>query len=288
MTGDEYKTEFGLPAAKKTDAEKALSLALEVRKFEIELYWKRATYFWAFLAITLGGYFTVLGAKFQQCSEKGEALLTISCLGFVFAVAWYFVNRASKFWQENWENHVDLLEDGVFGPLYKTVVLEADLRFRQLEGPYPFSVSKINQLLSLFVVVLFLLLASATLHRYFGWWCPPYFTSGVVVLDIVAVVVLDLTSPKRRKAAFDGSAGENLFVVVLFLLLGVFLLAVWWWWPRVSSVVIVILTIEAVAVLCHWGRTNLDWKHPKLTKAKSVHAVRRRTKISPPNCEPDV
>jgi hypothetical protein len=171
MTNDEYRIAFGLPTAKKTDIEKALNLALEIRKFEIELYWKRAAYFWAFLAITLGGYFTVLGAKFQQCNEKGEALLTISCLGFVFSVAWYFVNRASKFWQENWENHVDLLEDAVFGPLYKTVLHDANLRFWKFNGPYPFSVSKINQLLSLFVVVLFFLLAATTFYRHYdiGW-----------------------------------------------------------------------------------------------------------------------
>jgi hypothetical protein len=110
---------------------------------------------YTFLAIALGGYFTVLSAKFERPDEKGEALLTISCLGFVFSVARYFVNRASKFWQENRENHADLLEDAVIGPLYKTVVHNANLRFWQICGTYPFSVPKINQLLSLFVMVLF-------------------------------------------------------------------------------------------------------------------------------------
>lgn len=44
----------------KTDPNQALASALDraldSRKFEIELYWKRATYFWAFLAVTLAGY----------------------------------------------------------------------------------------------------------------------------------------------------------------------------------------------------------------------------------------
>lgn len=40
---------------------------------------------------------------------------------------------ASKFWQENWENHIDLLEDYVTGPLHKIY-----------SAGESFSVSKIN------------------------------------------------------------------------------------------------------------------------------------------------
>lgn len=35
----------------------ALKMALDTRKFEIELYWKRATYFWAFIALAFGAFF---------------------------------------------------------------------------------------------------------------------------------------------------------------------------------------------------------------------------------------
>lgn len=275
MTNDEYSAAFGLPTAKKADIEKVLDRALEIRKFEIDLYWKRAAYFWAFLAITLGGYFTVLGAKFQECDEKGEALLTISCLGLIFSVAWYFVNRASKFWQENWENHVDLLESSVDGPLYKTVVFDADLGFWKLNGPYPFSVSKVNQLLSLFVVALFLLLAAGTLHRYFGWPWPLFNSVVAVFLTVVLLTIVavpDWRAPKHAKANF------------LPLLANVGLLATWWLWrPQVSSVMAIILTVEAVAVLFRWGRTDLKWRRPQRptngTIAKQVYAVRRTTEI---------
>jgi hypothetical protein len=34
----------------------ALKEAQENRKFEIELYWKRAAYFWVFIGATFGGY----------------------------------------------------------------------------------------------------------------------------------------------------------------------------------------------------------------------------------------
>ena len=46
-------------------------------------------------------------------------LLVLACLGFIFSVAWILVNKGSKHWQENWENHIDLLEDSVTGPLHK-------------------------------------------------------------------------------------------------------------------------------------------------------------------------
>ena len=191
VTRDDYMKQFGLPEAAKTDIERALAQALEIRKFEIELYWKRAAYFWAFLAITLGGYGAVYAARICPRWEKGEALLAISCFGVVFAVAWYFVNRASKFWQENWENHVDLLEDAVAGPLYKTVVHDAGMWFLKLNGPYPFSVSKVNQLLSLFVVVVFSVLAGATVYRYYGFGWPPDASPAVIVgLAVVAVTIL--------------------------------------------------------------------------------------------------
>lgn len=63
----------------------ALKEAREVRKFEIDLYWKRATYFWVFIAAAFGGY-SALGDKQQTL-----AFLT-ACLGFIFSLAWYFVN----------------------------------------------------------------------------------------------------------------------------------------------------------------------------------------------------
>ncbi len=172
-------------------AEDALNLALEIRKFEIELYWKRATYFWAFLAVILGAYLALLTAKDLPCDQRGEILLTISCLGLVFSVAWYFVNRASKFWQENWEGHVDLLEDSINGPLYKTIVRREGLSFFSLNGPYTFSVSKINQLLSLFIVVLFFLLAARVSILYHLIGCPlVQYGNLVACLTGVAIAAL--------------------------------------------------------------------------------------------------
>ena len=40
--------------------EEALKIALDTRKFEIELYWKRASYFWLFIGAVFVAYFSTL------------------------------------------------------------------------------------------------------------------------------------------------------------------------------------------------------------------------------------
>lgn len=181
--------------SKQTRAEKALAVALEIRKFEIEMYWKRAAYFWAFLALILGSYVAVLTTAAKELQDhpllKADGLLTISCLGIVFSVAWYFVNRGSKFWQENWEKHVDLLENSVQGPLYKTVLSDEDPCFRDPMQPYPFSVSKINQILSLVTTCVFLLLALMTALMIVlcgnQWWPTPSVSKYLAYLAMILI-----------------------------------------------------------------------------------------------------
>ena len=140
--------------------EEALRQALDIRKFEIELYWKRATYFWTFIGATFAGYGAV---QASTIAVKTDLSVILSCLGTVFSFGWFCVNQGSKQWQENWENHVDMLEDSVVGPLYKIVLRRArPTKWRWLTewiaGPAPLSVSKINQIISLFVTATWLLL----------------------------------------------------------------------------------------------------------------------------------
>lgn len=174
LTLAQYRSLFEMTeentARKESKAAKALATALDIRKFEIDLYWKRATYFWAFIAATFTAYFLLLNSSMTDPNAKRRSLLMVSCLGIVFSVAWYFVNRASKKWQENWEKHVDLLEDAVHGPLYKTVITDPDTAFLDFAGPYDFSVSKLNQTLSLFIVIVFVLIAGTTVSQSTHWF----------------------------------------------------------------------------------------------------------------------
>lgn len=144
--------------------EKALYQSLDTRKFEIELYWKRAAYFWAFLAATFAAYFVVL----SKSEPPQDILFLLNCLGLMFSISWYFVNRGSKFWQENWERHVDMLEDQVIGPLYKITRNPKPLKFRYLHKEYPFSVSKVNQILNIFVIVIWIFLGVRTVFETIG------------------------------------------------------------------------------------------------------------------------
>ncbi len=123
---------------------KALERAWKNRDFEIEMYWKRANYFWAFITTAFAGYFIIL----SQLDDKfAQAELLIACIGFIFSYGWFLVNMGSKKWQENWERHIDMLEEDVTGHLYKSVLDKTS-----------FSVSGINQVISGFVTTIWFLL----------------------------------------------------------------------------------------------------------------------------------
>lgn len=143
---ERYKKRFGLTSQSLDKAESALEHALDIRKFEIDLYWKRAGYFWALIAVAFAGFFAVLAS--ESIDNRDYYAYIIGVIGLVFTWAWLLVNRGSKFWQENWENHVDMLEDDVIGPLYKTILhrpKETHFIDAYITGPLPISVSKINQ-----------------------------------------------------------------------------------------------------------------------------------------------
>jgi hypothetical protein len=157
MTHQEYLALFTgkVAGSEKQKAEKALDFALDIRKFEIELYWKRATYFWTFIGAALAGYALVY--KATEPNPNAWLSLLFSSLGLLFSTAWYLVNRGSKFWQNNWERHVDLLEDEVMGPLYKTIAHDP-ASWNPLTASAQYSVSKLNQILSLFVLAFWVVL----------------------------------------------------------------------------------------------------------------------------------
>lgn len=145
---------FSYDQSGKSIREKALDKAWKVRDFEIELYWKRATYFWAFIASSFVAYFASINSDFVQ-NHFIQLEYLIICIGFVFSVAWALVNIGSKNWQKNWEGHIDRLEDNFTGPLYKTVK----------KTFYNFSVSRINIYISLFTASIWVILAFSFYER---------------------------------------------------------------------------------------------------------------------------
>ncbi len=172
----------------KEKAKAAFERAWATRNFEIELYWKRATYFWAFLIPVFAAVFTLFNSENYRTPDPLThhiEVYIIICIGFILSCAWGFVNKGSKSWQRHWEIHVDLLEDQFTGPLYKTVNPTAT-----------FSVSKINEIISWFFAFIWVLLG----FKYFidqelslFQWSQPI--EWLVLLTSVAVclVLLSMT-----------------------------------------------------------------------------------------------
>lgn len=131
--------------------EKAYEVALDTRKFEISLYWKRATYFWGFIGAIFIAYFALVGS--ENFAENRLLTIPLSLIGIAFSLGWYFVNRGSKLWQENWETNIGFLEEYINGPLFKSVVVP-NLRFKNITRSFPYSVSRVNITLS-FITTLF-------------------------------------------------------------------------------------------------------------------------------------
>lgn len=153
MNQEDYDNKFETSDPGSKILKAAFEQVSDIRKFEIELYWKRATYFWALIAVAFAGYFSILAS--EAMPNKFFLALIVSCVGFVFTFAWFLSSRGSKYWQENWENHLDLLENNVTGPLYKTLLerpRHINAAEKYITGPLSVSVSKINQWVSVFVV----------------------------------------------------------------------------------------------------------------------------------------
>jgi hypothetical protein len=168
MNEDDYKNAFGVNSKDQSILERALEHALDIRKFEIELYWKRATYFWTLIASAFAAHFIILNAN--DMDDKNFIAYVVACIGFFFTFAWLQVNRGSKQWQENWENHVDMLEDGIVGPLYKTTLSRpkgtGTILEKWVTGPAKISVSKTNQIVNVYTMVIWILLGKNVLNPF--------------------------------------------------------------------------------------------------------------------------
>jgi hypothetical protein len=135
--------ELGGDLPSESSRVRALNRAYALRSFEIEHYWKRATYFWGFqIAI-----FAAFGLVWRDLATNGVPPIAVALagLGILTALANYLSARGSKFWQQNWESHIDMLEDGIEGRLHKTVWLP--------DGSVRCSVSRVNEWLGLFFIL---------------------------------------------------------------------------------------------------------------------------------------
>ncbi|MDR2583724.1 MAG: hypothetical protein LBC75_09615 [Fibromonadaceae bacterium] len=183
ISEEEYKNSFMKSSTFTERAEeihkKAYEIANDNRKFEISNYWKRANYYWLFQTTIYAGYFySITEENNKYLCQNPEIIVGVTCLGFLTALAWHLSNKGSKQWQKNWENHVDELENGITGPLYKTV-----------SDNGTWSVSKINELVSLFSVIAWILLGLKTIHSF---WVYNIFVFVTYILILCLIVFVFL------------------------------------------------------------------------------------------------
>ena len=180
--------------------EKALERAYDIRKFEIEFYWKRAGYFWGFLVATFAGYFIV--SDKTKFSDKPEYEFLVICLGFIFSLSWYLVNRGSKYWQTNWEKIIDTIEEKIEMPLYR-INLGVQTKKIHIFKEHPYSVSNVNQIVSLFICFIWIALMilfflrdgnKISIHR--------DFTIPILIISVITILAAILLW-------FDGESGKS-------------------------------------------------------------------------------
>ncbi|MEZ2122443.1 hypothetical protein [Corynebacterium sp. CCM 9203] len=157
-----------------------LKIAHETRNFEIELYWRRATYYWGFMVAIFAGL---------KWGSDGSDVLEVlfSLLGVLFAVGWYWSSLGSKYWQENWEYHVTVLEVISEIPIHSVRKLPNKRKCLDPLRAYPYSVSKINHLLSLSVVLFWLCIFTYSVSSLFDGFA---FRNAFTVASIIVVVFL--------------------------------------------------------------------------------------------------
>ena len=72
--------------------------SLELRNFEISLFWKRSWFFGALLLAAISGYWGI-------CSQA-KPLIAPVCISFLImliSLSQSLMSRGSKYWQERWE-----------------------------------------------------------------------------------------------------------------------------------------------------------------------------------------
>ncbi|WP_380055574.1 hypothetical protein ACFE33_00695 [Falsihalocynthiibacter sp. SS001] len=162
--------------SEETKHREAYDKAHDIRKFEIEMYWRRSAYLWTLQGAALAGLALILATGTLNVNCLGPAsetpkkchldwirlvvIVAIWCFGTFTAFVWLLLLRGAKFWQNNWERHVDFLEDQVSGALYKTYPVT------KFDAPY--SVSKLNELMAGFTLLMWILIGTISVAIVFG------------------------------------------------------------------------------------------------------------------------
>jgi hypothetical protein len=210
-TEEDYNRAFGIrniPHKNKYKdgiLEKAYERAWKNRDFEIDKFWTRAAYFWGFIVLIFGGYISIVTSNSANITALHLDWYLL-LVGLIFSVAWLLVLFGSKAWQENWENHIDWLENNISCPLYRTIYYKRKNKY--------YSVSKINIVLAWLIIVVWitLIIEYIILNKCkFLNSMPMYIISGVIVSLFLFSLIFGYPSKRYKIAKFSKKEveGEN-------------------------------------------------------------------------------
>lgn len=144
---------------------------LELRKFEIDNFWKRAIFFWGTISLLYLGFF--------RLGEDSQYFSIISLMGLLFNIIFSLSIRGSKYWQEHYEDLASQYEHGMNFILFSHKKPTFELFSKKdsvFSVPHRFSVSKLAMLLADISTIVWLLLwvkslidSSQNLYFEFGW-----------------------------------------------------------------------------------------------------------------------
>lgn len=213
---EEYLNLF--PDDKPSETERMRSRALkeaqDIRKFEIDLYWKRTGFFWAFITVVYTALFAVL-CKYVDCPIKFSffvpVISALSGMGFFFSVAWHMVNKGSKFWQKNWENHVSLLEKSEIGPLYDVFLnpKTTGSRWKPTEE-FDFSVTKVNMWASTLISILSLCICGGIIYYLIKNSANIFLSLAPVILIVIFTTLIFLFQQGNKNIEIINNQNDKL------------------------------------------------------------------------------
>lgn len=135
----------------------------------------RTTYYWAFMVALYFGYHWAI-------KEAGPLSVIFSLLEVLFAAGWHWATLGSKYWQENWETHVTVLEILSRMPKHSVTKVPEKRTWPIPLQEYPYSVTKINQLLNFALFFGWLYVLGFSVWSLCPFWGIPTLLSLIVLL----------------------------------------------------------------------------------------------------------
>lgn len=184
---------------------KALEIAWNTRDFEIKRYWQRATYYWAFITSIFIAYVHVLNSS-NLFVHHNLVLFLVILIGCVFSLAWVLTNISSKFWQNNWEYHINFLESEISGIVYGTLLYKKDRKFHP-------SISKINFAASCIILLVWITLLTHNLFWDYIKGLPilKFILSHAIQGKIIIILILGFLSYVFYKLFFKKPEDDNVY-----------------------------------------------------------------------------